>query len=403
MKYPKFVKDNEFYKIHQGLSDLELNQMFSSNLKLLHKLTTSHYEDLKYLIHDYLEVGIKVFGMDIGIVSDVEGDEYIVCDAITPDKSLKPGDSFELEGTYCREVVQSGRVIGFPHVGNIAEMKDHPVYINMKLESYISAPIYKNNKIFGTLNFSSTKIREHGFSEFEREFISMMANSIGTFLKLKDKEERLELSNQRIRKLTGFVAHDLRTPLGNILSICEFLEDADESERKELIEMIKNSSEKGLEIVHTILEAAVIDSGKLNVEKEKLSLKDIINTTLDEYTKHFSQNSLTVNKNLIDGFVEVDKERMMQVFGNLFSNAAKYSKPQTCVEIKLKAKQNKIEFSITNTVYTDKTQEGLDVTELGSVGLGMEIIQELLKVHGSKLKVELLGNKYSSSFELTIA
>ncbi len=403
MKYPKFVKDNEFYKIHEGLTDLELNQMFSSNLKLLHKLTTSHYDELNTLIHDYLEVGVKVFGMDIGIVSDIKGNEYIVCDAITPDKSISPGDVFELGGTYCREVIDSGEVIGFPHVGSINEMKNHPVYVNMKLESYISAPIYKNEKIFGTLNFSSTKIRENGFSEFEREFISMMANSIGTFLKLKDKEEELENSYERIRKLTGFVAHDSRTPLGNILSLCERLEDAQGKEREEYIEMIKNCSEKGLEIVYSILQAAIVDRGKLKVEKEKLNLKNLILTTLGEYTNHFDKKSLKLEKKIPDVYVEIDKERMMQVFANLFSNVAKYSKAHSKVEISLKTKKEKVEFSIANIIDEQKNQKDLDVTEAGSIGYGMEIIQELLKVHGSKLKVELLEDKYSSSFELTIA
>lgn len=193
MQYPKFINENDFLRLHDGLSEIELLKQFSSNLKLIHKLTTSHYSDFKLLIKDYLEAGLKIFDMEIGIVSKVDGQDYIICDAISPDNSLSQGDKFQVEGTYCREVISTGKVVGFPHVGNIEEMKNHPVYQNMKLESYISAPIYKDDIIFGTLNFSSTKIRTHGFTELEKELIEMMANSIETFLLLREKEEKLSI------------------------------------------------------------------------------------------------------------------------------------------------------------------------------------------------------------------
>lgn len=175
MKYPEFVENEKFNSLHDNLSEVELLRKFSENLKVIHTLTTSHYTDFNQLIKEYLEAGVKIFGMDIGIVSNIQGQDYFVCDAVTPDNSLGEGDKFELEGTYCREVVKSLKVIGLPHVGSLEEMKSHPVYQNMKLESYISAPIFKEGKIFGTLNFSSTKIRDFGFSEQERDLISMMA------------------------------------------------------------------------------------------------------------------------------------------------------------------------------------------------------------------------------------
>lgn len=52
----------------------------------------------------------------------------------------------------------------------------------MKLESYISAPIWVRGCVWGTLNFSSTQVRYEPFSEEDREFISLMADGIGSLV-----------------------------------------------------------------------------------------------------------------------------------------------------------------------------------------------------------------------------
>ena len=230
MNYPNFIENKVYFSNKNSSNNIEEVLVLSENLKKLHSLTTKSYTDFDELINDYLTEGKKIFSMEIGIVSNIIENDYIVCNAVSPDNSLKAGDIFPLEGTYCREVYKSQLALGFPHVGSMEKMKDHPVYENMKLEAYISAPIFVEKQMFGTLNFTSTKVREGGFSEHEKDLISMMANSIGRFLSMKDNEAKLISANNRLRKLVGFVSHDLRNPLGNIQSFISLLEDSTKEE-----------------------------------------------------------------------------------------------------------------------------------------------------------------------------
>jgi GAF domain-containing protein len=183
--YPDFVDNETFFAMDDSHTGLELALRLSENLKKIHYLTIASYQNFDELILKYLNTGIEIFNMKIGIVSKIKDDRYLICNAMTPDGSLKKGDIFPLEGTYCWEVCISGEILGFPHVGIMDEMKDHPVYQNMKLESYLSAPIYLNDALYGTLNFTSTEPREFGFSEHEKDLIGLMANSIGSFLALR--------------------------------------------------------------------------------------------------------------------------------------------------------------------------------------------------------------------------
>lgn len=403
MIYPDFISHTQFLDLHDGLTELELLSQFSANIKQIHKLTTAHYKDFDLLISDYLMSGLKIFDLDIGIVSKVEGNNYIVCDAITPDNSLKSGDIFEVEGTYCREVIKTQSVIGFPHVGSIDEMKGHPVYQNMKLESYISAPIFKDEKLFGTLNFSSTKIRKFGFSFYEKDLIEMMANAIGNFLLLRDKEEKLEASNKRMRELTAFVAHDLRAPLGNIMTLSELIPELDKEEQLEPLKLINETSEKSLEIVHSILQSAMIGKGKIGLDKSLHNFKDIIVLAINELVELKGISLHRFQLDLIDIEILLDKERISQVVLNLLSNSLKYSPAESKIEIKTIVKDHKMNVLFSNEIdRKEYPQNILDVSTNSSLGFGLQIIEEVLELHDVALKIYEKKNKFFVEFDFKV-
>ena len=155
---------------------------FTSNLKQLHRLNTSSYNSLEERFADYLETGCQILGFTTGIISQIDDQIYTIL-AVTSDlEYLKPNLDLNLSYTYCTEVIKTKLTIAYAHVGKIAQMQRHLVYQNLKLESYIGTPIFVNGEIYGTLNFSSTEIRRQDFAEKEKEFIELMAQSIGSVI-----------------------------------------------------------------------------------------------------------------------------------------------------------------------------------------------------------------------------
>ncbi|MCP6744366.1 sensor domain-containing diguanylate cyclase, partial [Klebsiella pneumoniae] len=78
----------------------------------------------------------------------------------------------------------------------------------MSLESYIAAPIFVRNNIWGTINFSSRKIKFENFTSEDHEFIGLMAEGIASLLEIeiltKEKEEIIKSlieSNQILEKI----------------------------------------------------------------------------------------------------------------------------------------------------------------------------------------------------------
>jgi GAF domain-containing protein len=401
MEYPSFEKTDTLNNLSDQHSKLDQILELSKNLKKLHLLTTSNYDDFDHLIREYLKIGTEIFNMKIGIVSKIEGDNYTLCNAISPDNSLNKGDVFELASTYCYEVFKTQQVLGFPNVGEMKEFKDHPVYINMKLESYISAPIFVKEKLFGTLNFSSTQAKDHNFSENDKDFISIMANSIGNFLELKQKEDDLKESNHRMKELIGYVAHDLRTPLGNIQSMVQLLatDDVSPNEKTTFLEMIETTAQEALELVKTILEKAALGTGKIQLNLEINNLQEIILSD----ASHSKKLANTENKELVFELdnpimVHIDSNRMNQVISNLISNAMKYSASNSEIKVQAKLKNGLVEFSVFNIKGSEE-----ELTSQLSTGFGLEIVRDILKLHGTKLTLAETNKDYKVSFTLPIS
>ncbi|ESA35723.1 pas domain s-box [Leptolyngbya sp. Heron Island J] len=174
------------YAIARDISDRKATEenlrQFSANLKHLHRINTTHYENFDHLFTDCLETGCQILGLETGIISQITGQTYTIRSVHSTLTSLAADQSFALANTYCAAVVQKHQTVTYKHVGSLATMKGHPVYQSLHLESYLGTPIWVNGEIYGTLNFSSTQIRDQNFSCHEQEIIELMAQSLGRFL-----------------------------------------------------------------------------------------------------------------------------------------------------------------------------------------------------------------------------
>ncbi|MGF1452346.1 MAG: ATP-binding protein [Opitutales bacterium] len=177
--------------------------LYSRQLKLLHRISLRRYDDPSELFEAYIEAGMEMFGATTGIVARVRSSDYEIVKVRTSLETLKEAQVFSLGDTYCARVVTEQRTVAYRQVGDLLEMRCHPVYQQFGLESYIGTPVWVNDEVFGTLNFSSEDARSEPFDENDRELIEIMAQSIGRTLELQEtrrKEERKLLELNRIKR-----------------------------------------------------------------------------------------------------------------------------------------------------------------------------------------------------------
>lgn len=404
MSYPSFIDNSTFYHLDSSLNSEEQLLGLAENIKKVYSLSSKQYETFEELIGNYLKAGIEIFQMQTGIVSHITEDKnYIVKDVVTDLEVIHRGDVYELEGTYCREVYESQETLGFPAIGKMPDLKNHPIYINLKLEAYISAPIFVREKLYGTLNFTSLQARKYGFSEHEHDLISMMAQAIGNFLLLQEDQDNLEKLNFRMKELVGHVSHDLRNPIGGILGISDMAlsRSMDREKLEGILKVIKDEAQRSLELVNTILDAAALGTGKISMSKSSFDMSTLVQQSIQTFQPLIEDKALVLELNVTDDMkVFADENRIRQLLSNLLSNAFKFADNQSVVEVSFVTKDDKLHCEISNS----KEDSGnlTDEKLYKSFGYGLDIVREVLKQHGSELGFKD-GNRYKVFFDLPLS
>lgn len=130
----------------------------------------------------FLKEGCEKLNLSMGVVSHIQGDSYQIAAVLCDTGVFVAGEIFPLGDTYCRDVVSSKKTIAITDFEGVKGMQRHPLYHILALEAYISTPIIVKGLVWGTLNFSSMRVRDHEFSAEEIEFVESSAAKIATLL-----------------------------------------------------------------------------------------------------------------------------------------------------------------------------------------------------------------------------
>jgi PAS domain S-box-containing protein len=155
---------------------------------------------------------------------------------------------------------------------------------------------------------------------------------------LQDKNAELERAKFIAEKANlaksdflSSMSHELRTPLGAILGFAQLMESDSPSptaSQKRSIDQILQGGWYLLELINEILDLALIESGKLSLSLEPISLAEVMRECHDMIEPQAQKRGVSVTFPQFDipYFVDADRTRMKQVFINLLSNAIKYNK-----------------------------------------------------------------------------
>ncbi|WP_407942826.1 GAF domain-containing protein [Marinobacter similis] len=149
--------------ISAEMANLEKMQQQNTALSILNDLALDPETDDDTRIRKALKLGADYLDLPLAIVSEITGTVYTVRWFDAPeDAGLSAGQSFALGDTYCSITVDCDESLSIEHMAR-SPYRSHRCYNQFGLESYVAAPIYLQNKLFGTLNFSSPTPRFQAF------------------------------------------------------------------------------------------------------------------------------------------------------------------------------------------------------------------------------------------------
>jgi len=204
-------------------------------------------------------------------------------------------------------------------------------------------------------------------------------------------------------EFVSLASHQLRTPITSINWNCELLleskKDPLTASQRELIEEINRSNQRNIQLVNALLNVARLEMGTVMIAPQILQPKDIYPAIIKQYQVQLEKKNLKVVE-ICDPrikTIKADPKLLGIIFENLFSNAVKYSDPNTTIKITTRKKDKEMLICISNKgISIPEEQKSKMFTKLfrtdqaqlkdpdGS-GLGLYIIKLILEKAGGKI------------------
>ena len=164
---------------------------------------------------------------------------------------------------------------------------------------------------------------------------------LGFFLIVTQALSGLKASKERQEELSQFIVHDLRSPLGNVMTGLQTLQEvADETmdtTQKDLIQMCLTSCNRMLTLVNSLLDLARLEGGHMPLQSSEVNVKELVESSLKQVTVWAGRNHVTLDCDLAAGveMVYTNFGLTMRVLVNLLSNAIKFSRPESVVTVRV--------------------------------------------------------------------
>jgi signal transduction histidine kinase len=218
----------------------------------------------------------------------------------------------------------------------------------------------------------------------------------------------LQESRARQAELGQFIVHDLRSPLANVITGLQTLEEvADEgmdATAKHIVQMCLISGNRMLTLISSLLDLAQLENRRMPLELSAVNVQALVEQSLLQVSMWANTRSVTVVFTAGNGAqtIYADATLIMRVLVNLLSNAIKFSPPQSMVTVQTSSySANQLAFSISDQgpgipaewagkifdkyvqVEARKTKGGVS----GS-GLGLTFCRQAVEAQGGRIWLE---------------
>ena len=228
-----------------------------------------------------------------------------------------------------------------------------------------------------------------------------LASEIARQLTELRRQRRQYISGDReLKEAVTNISHDLRTPLTAICGYLELLEAEEMTDNtRRYVEQVSNRTEALKALTEELFRYSVISSVSA-LSYEKVNVGRVLEETLISFYGAFEQKNITPNISLPDGVIirSLDKSALSRIFGNIISNAVKYSDGDFTV---IMTDTGEITFSNTaselSSVDVGKLFDRFYTVDSArkSTGLGLSIAKLLTERMGGCITADYKGNTLS--------
>ncbi|HWO42073.1 MAG TPA: ATP-binding protein [Candidatus Eisenbacteria bacterium] len=280
------------------------------------------------------------------------------------------------------------------------------------IESFVQVPIRAEGEVLGTLQLASRTPRNFGRAEINLfltigNYVGIAVQRARLYEQTKRQAAELERANKLQADFSAMIAHDLRSPLMNIMGVAEVMIDgmfgSVNEEQKKWLSRIQASGRSLVDLVSDFLDLSKLESGYVALKKERVALGDLVHKSVENYRVLALDKRISI-RDAVDSAlpsIDADPRRLDQVLSNLISNAVKFTgdggeievgaKPTDAGHILIWVKDNGVGIEAEEMgLLFEKYRQAQNVkrsNEKGT-GLGLVICKMIVEAHGGKIWAE---------------
>ena len=234
----------------------------------------------------------------------------------------------------------------------------------------------------------------------------------------KNAEDALRDGDRRKDQFLATLAHELRNPLASLRSGLETLKRTtpDSEAYGRTVKIMDRQLNMLVHLVDDLLDVSRITSGKIQLRRANVSLQSVLaaseeasRTIIDARTHHLVMGACE-DELIVDG----DFDRLVQIFSNLLSNAAKYTDKAGTIEVKLRREGDRAVITISDNGIGIPAEDLSNIFELfaqvrshhghadGGLGIGLSLVQQLVEMHGGSVQATSSGASQGSKFTVSL-
>ncbi|MWG36251.1 GAF domain-containing protein, partial [Halomarina oriensis] len=147
-----------------------------------------------------LELCCETLGFEMGVLSRVSDDDYEIRSVHAPGEHIAAGATFDLDGTYCKRVVDSASVEWFLDAADAGAVEKR-AYCEMGMESYLGLPVTVGEGLYGTVCLASEEPRTDPVTDADVALFRLVAEWVGSDLLRARRQRELEALTDRLESL----------------------------------------------------------------------------------------------------------------------------------------------------------------------------------------------------------
>jgi PAS domain S-box-containing protein len=234
----------------------------------------------------------------------------------------------------------------------------------------------------------------------------------------KARDEAVE-ANRAKDWFIAFVSHELRAQLNPILGWSNILlkREVDDKTRHDALETIQKSANVQAKLINDLVDSVRVASGKIRLEYRPTNLVELVRSSVRANKPDAESRSITLEFSTVEDGVTVfgDANRLQQVFGNIISNAIKFTPEGGRVLVDVGRSGSAAKVTITDTgrgispralpnIFRQFSQGDFEEgrSSAGGLGLGLSIAKILAERHGGTIEAKSDGVGQGSQFTVTL-